>query len=243
METVLVVGATGNIGVSAVQAALHSGLQVLAIVRNQASAEKLFLHLGTRDRIITVEADITSDSGVRSVVDRVKDGKLPPFQHVYSAAYLRQIMNVNFESNFCKSAIRSTLMHDDELMSGAVAYRDTVPYLLQQNHPKATWTLCTGASGDWGLRAAPGMTQGALFAMANVGCRDNADTNVRFNEVYLACRVEVDSSAKKTGAMKASDFAPVYEVILSKPEIKGCRISVHGPADLKDLKVKKKFEA
>jgi len=35
METVLVVGATGNIGVSAVTAALRSKRNVLAIVRNQ----------------------------------------------------------------------------------------------------------------------------------------------------------------------------------------------------------------
>ena len=41
METVLVVGATGNIGVSAVTAALRSKINVLAIVRNQDSADKL----------------------------------------------------------------------------------------------------------------------------------------------------------------------------------------------------------
>jgi len=57
--------------------------------------------------------------------------------------------------------------------------------------------------------------------MANVACRDNAETNVRFNEVYLACRVEVDSVAVKTGSMKASDFSRVYEEILSRPEVRG----------------------
>lgn len=83
-ETVLIVGATGNIGVSAVLAALSSGYHVLAIVRNQASAEKLFGYVKTRDGITTVETDIMSDTGVQQVVEKVKAGELPDFQHVYS---------------------------------------------------------------------------------------------------------------------------------------------------------------
>jgi hypothetical protein len=82
-----------------------------------------------------------------------------------------------------------------------------------------------------------------LFSLANVACRDNATkTNVRFNEIYLACRVEVDSVAARTGSMKASDFSRVYEGILSKPEIRGCRVSVYGTGDLDDLKYKKKID-
>lgn len=84
VSTVLVVGATGNIGVSATRAALNTGRKVLAIVRNDSSAEKLFKHVGTSDGITTVEADVMSDRGVQSVVDRVRAGELPPFQHVYS---------------------------------------------------------------------------------------------------------------------------------------------------------------
>ena len=85
METVLVVGATGNIGVAAIIATLRSKRNVLAIVRNEASAAKMFQHVGTREGITTVEADIMSEHGVQSVVDQVKAGKLPAFQHVYSA--------------------------------------------------------------------------------------------------------------------------------------------------------------
>lgn len=83
-EHVLVIGATGNIGISAVKGALNSGRQVLAIVRNQASAEKLFKHVGSSEGIQVIEADVTSDTGVKSVVDQVKAGKLPAFQHVYT---------------------------------------------------------------------------------------------------------------------------------------------------------------
>ncbi|THV47560.1 hypothetical protein BGAL_0302g00020 [Botrytis galanthina] len=236
MENVLVIGATGNIGVAAVLGALQSKRHVLAIVRNQASADKLFKHVGTRNGITTVEADIMSEGGVQTVVDQVRAGKLPSFQHVYSAAggaygampltelslnELRQIMSVNFESNF-------------------FAYRATIPYLLEQK--KATsFTLCTGAQGDIGARAAPAISQGPLFSMANVACRDNTDSSVRFNEVYLNCRVEVDSSAAQTGAMKSSNFARAYTELLSRPEIKSSRIIVSTHDDLEDLKHKKKI--
>lgn len=85
METVLVVGATGNIGVSAVKAALQSGRQVLAVVRNQDSAKKMFQHVGTQEGISTVEANILSEHGLQGVVEEVESGHLPAFQHVYSA--------------------------------------------------------------------------------------------------------------------------------------------------------------
>ena len=88
MERVLVVGATGNIGVAAIIAALRTKRNVLAIVRNQDSAEKLFKHVGTKDGITTVEADVISEDGVQSVVDQVQAGKLPSFQHVYSCGKL-----------------------------------------------------------------------------------------------------------------------------------------------------------
>lgn len=83
MERVLVIGATGNIGVSVVIGALNAKREVLAIVRDQASAEKLHHHVGTKAGITTVEADVTTEDGVQNVVDRVKAGKLPDFQHVY----------------------------------------------------------------------------------------------------------------------------------------------------------------
>lgn len=92
METVLVVGATGNIGAAAVTGALRSGRKVLAIIRNQDSAAKLFRNVGTKEGITTVEADVMSENGVRSVVDQVKAGKLPAFQHVYCAGELADIL-------------------------------------------------------------------------------------------------------------------------------------------------------
>lgn len=84
METVLLVGATGNIGVSVVKAALRSKRNVLAVVRSQESAEKLIKHVGTSEGISFTEANVVSESGIRGVVEQVRAGKLPAFQHVFS---------------------------------------------------------------------------------------------------------------------------------------------------------------
>ena len=76
---------SGLICLSAVIGALSTGRHVLAIVRNQESAEKLFKHVGTRKGITIAEADITSEADIIRLVKDVKAGKLPAFQHVYAA--------------------------------------------------------------------------------------------------------------------------------------------------------------
>jgi hypothetical protein len=114
-------------------------------------------------------------------------------------------------------------------------------YLLEQKHATSTWTLCTGMQAELGTRAAPAMTQGALVSMAAVASRDNQDTNVRFNEVYLGFRVEVDDDAARHGVVKASQFASVYEKLLDRPDIRGCRVSVLEQGDMEDLKYKTKI--
>ena len=123
-----------------------------------------------------------------------------------------------------------------------VAYQATIPYLLEQNDPKSTWTLCTGASGDNGGSAAASMTQGALFSLANVACLDNANTNVRFNEVYLGLFVMAGPEAEQYGVMKASEFAASYEAILARTDIKGSRLIVCKPEDLTELRITKKLQ-
>lgn len=123
-----------------------------------------------------------------------------------------------------------------------VAYQATIPYLLEQKDPTSTWTLCTGASGDNGARAAASMTQGALFSMANVACLDNAETNIRFNEIYLGVFVMAGPEAEQYGVMKSSEFAASYEHILARTDIKGCRLIVCKPEDLTELRFTKKLQ-
>jgi hypothetical protein len=125
-----------------------------------------------------------------------------------------------------------------DLADSSVAYRATILYLVEQNDPNSTWTLCTGAQGEIGLRPASAMTQGALFSMAIAASHENAETNVRFNEVLLALRVEVDQSALQTGATKSSELAAVNEGILAKPKLRSCPISVRSRADMTNLKYK-----
>ncbi|KAJ5507306.1 Short-chain dehydrogenase/reductase SDR [Penicillium freii] len=237
METVLVIGATGNIGVAAVTAALRSKRNVLAVVRNQSSADKLVKHIGSSEGITFVEANVLSDSGVKSVVDQVQAGKLPAFQHVFSSVggeytttplpeisteQLRRNFNISFEANF-------------------FAYRDTIRYLLEKKNPISTWTICTGSQGDVATHAVPAMTQGALFPFTKAAARENESTNIRFNEIYLSFRVEVDTDAVQHDVTKASDFGNVYEMILANPEVRSSRVRVDDVDDLKKLKYEKKF--
>ncbi|KAL2803350.1 hypothetical protein BJX63DRAFT_412149 [Aspergillus granulosus] len=236
MQTVLVIGATGNIGVSAVKAALNSKRNVLAIVRNQASADKLVRYIGSAEGIAFVEASVTSNDGVKGVVDKVQAGELPSFQHVYSCVGgeyitlpLTEITTERFRANM-------TAMFE----AAFFAYRATIPYLLSQPNP-TTWTLCTGSQGDIATHALPAMAQGALFSFATAAARENSETNVRFNEVYLGLRVEVDEDAAMHGVTRASEFAGVYEAILAREEIRSSRVSVERVEELKDIRFMRKF--
>ncbi|EMC99264.1 hypothetical protein BAUCODRAFT_64800 [Baudoinia panamericana UAMH 10762] len=233
-ETVLVVGATGNIGVATVIGALRSGRHVIAIVRNQSSADKLFKHVGSKEGIKTVEADVAAPDGVQRVVSKVQKGELPAFQHVYtcvggpySDTPLQEISDEELRLNFSLS-----------FEANFFAYRATIPYLLSQKGTDTTFTMCTGSQGDAGQRPPPAMTQGALFSMANCAALANRDNNVRFNECYLTFRVEVDEDAEQHGVSKSSDFAAVYEGILSQKNIRSSRVSVFSPEDFTNLRVK-----
>lgn len=84
IETVLVVGASGNIGVSVIIASLNTGRNVIALVRNKTSQDKIVQHVGSDKGITFVETDVTNLDALVQVVDQVKEGKLPAFQHVYS---------------------------------------------------------------------------------------------------------------------------------------------------------------
>ncbi|KZL64178.1 short-chain dehydrogenase [Colletotrichum incanum] len=217
-ETVLVFGASGNVGVAAIIGALSSKCHVIAIVRNQASAEKIFKYVGSRDGITIVKADITSEESVRA-------GRLawetPTLDLKISE--LQEIMTVNFESYIS-------------------AYTTTIPYLLEKGFTGSTWTMCTGASGDMGYRVAPSVTQGALFSFAITAARENEKTNIRFNEVYLAYRVrfEVEEDSQIVAGIRiplttSKDFAPLYEKILGRTDIRSSRVKARTPQDVVEL--------
>jgi len=98
--------------------------------------------------------------------------------------------------------------------------------------------MCTGSQGDIAAVPVPALNQGALYSMATAACRENETTNVRFNEVYLAFRVEVDEDAAQHGTASASEFALIYEELLTRSEIRSSRVRVDTPEDLTDLKAK-----
>ncbi|CVL04741.1 uncharacterized protein FMAN_12839 [Fusarium mangiferae] len=239
---VLVIGATGNIGVAVAIAALKTGRQVIAPVRNSASAAKLFEHAGTRDGITTVEADVTSEDGIRHIVERVEAGKLPAFQHVYSSGIRCMESHLDPETRYFFFSISHGHNSGGQLLD-EVAYRATIPYLLKQADPDSTWTIVTGAAGELGAAGATAVAQGALFTLANVGCRELADTNVRFNEVHLSFRVDYDAVAKQKqgGSVPSSQLAAHYVNLLARRDISGSRINLGKPEDIEKLPFTKKL--
>ena len=84
------------------------------------------------------------------------------------------------------------------------------------------------------------MTQGALYSMCLAACRENESTNVRFNEIYLGFRVEVDEVAVQHGVTKSSDFGNVYEMVLANSDVRSSRVRVNDLEDLKKLKWEKR---
>ena len=84
------------------------------------------------------------------------------------------------------------------------------------------------------------MTQGAMYTFATAATRELADTNVRFNEVYLNLRVLFDEVAEKTGMHKVSDFSKNYEFLLERPDVKGARVWVYSKEDLHELRFETK---
>lgn len=120
----------------------------------------------------------------------------------------------------------------------AAAYRATIPYLLQKNHPKSSWTLMTGAAGDFGSGGVTAISQGALFSMAAVACRELKGSNVRFNEVYLNLRV--DSNDPK--AVSSADFGTNYQMLLDRQDVSESRVSVLSRDDIANLRFEKKLK-
>ena len=129
------------------------------------------------------------------------------------------------------SSGKPTGENPNEVMSfsSVVAYRATIPYLIEQGNPNATSTHVTGGAGELGLAGVTAISQGALFSMASLACRENEDTIVCFNEVYICSSVDFDSADEGNGVagnIKVSDFARVYEGILTNKDIKACRVSI-----------------
>ena len=85
------------------------------------------------------------------------------------------------------------------------------------------------------------MTQGALFSMSIAAARENESTNVRFNEIFLCFRVEVDEVAAHNGTVKATDFGEVYELLLDDPNVRSSRVQVETEADMSKLRYQKLF--
>ena len=85
------------------------------------------------------------------------------------------------------------------------------------------------------------MTQGALYSMCIGTARENLDTSVRFNEVYLNFRVEVDEDAAQHGVVSSTEFGAVFKQLLDRSDIRSSRVEVSKPEHMKVLNHTRRF--
>jgi hypothetical protein len=79
-----------------------------------------------------------------------------------------------------------------------------------------------------------------MYSFAISAARELADTNIRFNEVFLGLRVLFDKVAEEYGVDKVSDFSKNYEFLLERPDVKGARVWVRNKEELHELKFETK---
>ncbi|KAI5359671.1 putative NmrA-like domain, NAD(P)-binding domain superfamily [Septoria linicola] len=238
-EAVLVLGGSGHIGAAAIFAALNVGHRVLVPVRNRNSAAKLRRNLGARagEGVEVLEADITTDLGLQSIIERVDAGQLPQFQHVFASVGgdYTPLPLVEQTEEYFKAQMQISVGVN------VAAFRVFVPWLNAKVGADSSFTVCTEAQGELGLYPINAIHQGALFSFSTAAAIESKDMPVRFNEVSLAFRVEVDADAAAHGVTRASDFALVYETVLKDTSMKGGRVSVRELDDIKDIKWARKY--
>lgn len=83
------------------------------------------------------------------------------------------------------------------------------------------------------------MTQGAIFPMCKAAARENQSTNMRFNEIFLCFRVEVDEVAAQSGATMSTDFGKTFELLLDDESVRSSRVRVEKQEDMVKLNYKK----
>lgn len=164
-----------------------------------------------------------------------------PFHTLKDDAFT-QAMRVGVFSNFGRSLL-PTLFHTADplchmLNKSSAAYKTTIPHLLSQGNPNSTWTMIAGAAGELGAGGVTALTQGALYSMANVASRELAQTNVRFNEVFLNLRVDFDGP----DSVRPEEFSYNYEQLLQNKSINESRISIKSRSDIADLKWEAKIQ-
>jgi len=101
--------------------------------------------------------------------------------------------------------------------------------------------MCTGSQGDLATHPLPAITQGALYSLCLGAARENLAKSVRFNEVYLGFRVEVDEDAAQHGVVSSTEFGAVFEQLLDSSNIRSARVEVTTPDDIKVLRHARRF--
>lgn len=122
-----------------------------------------------------------------------------------------------------------------------MTYIATVPYLLKEANPNATWTLITGGLGMMGIAGPTTISQGALYSLAAAACFENLKTNIRFNEINLTIGVKSQPEEASDFNVSSAEFAGVYSQILENKDVRSKRIIVAQKDDIAKLNIVEKL--
>ncbi|RIA80544.1 hypothetical protein C1645_838511 [Glomus cerebriforme] len=255
-KTVLITGATGNVGSSAVKEFLEQGANVIATSRSKSSLEKLTSKLQEisvpTEKLIPIVVDISNDQELSKIADQIRDKTLPEIDHVISSSgpwwKYDHLYDVTFEQW-------------NEVMSANVnphfiTYRNFIPFLL--NKPGSSYTLVTGASGLVDVignipSGITGISQCVLFGISRVARFETKDNAVRFNELLIGFRIEDDATYKKyisEGKFSESSdivttswkFGSIFLSIAKDNNVKGEVIKIMSTTEKDDFEKVHKFK-
>jgi len=252
-KTVLITGATGNVGSSAVKEFLEQGASVIATSRSKASLEKLTEKLQEisipTEKLIPVVVDISNDQEFSKIANQIREKTLPEIDHVISSTgpwwkydhlydvtfeQWNEVMNANVNPHF-------------------ITYRNFIPFLL--NKPGSSYTLVTGASGliDEITENIPsgitGLSQTVLYGISRVGRYETRNNAVRFNELLIGFRIEDDATYKKNvseGKVAENSnkytsswkFGSIFPSIAKSNNLKGEVIKIYSTTDQEEFEKK-----
>ncbi|KAG9285229.1 hypothetical protein G9A89_002125 [Geosiphon pyriformis] len=244
-QTILITGATGNVGSSAVKAFLEQGATVIAISRSQSSLDKLIANLKSSNVSLNeknfhgVLSDVSEDKNLEKVANDIREGRLPEPNHIVSSSgpwwFLPALHEVTFEK--WGEAMKSNFN------AHFVIYRNFVPFVL--NKPNTSYTLVTGSAGLSEKTGVTGITQNCLYGLSKVVIHETSEKPIRFNELRISLRIEDDATFDKSVAagqiqvnaeqnFASREFGKIFTA-LAQSNLKGQIVEVNSRAQFNEF--------
>ncbi len=181
-RTILVTGATGNVGWGAACAARESGARLILPTRSEEGRDRLEEEFGGLARVLRTE--IGTEAGIKEVVRLAQDGD--GLDHVVApiGSWWQKGHAIDQETSELEELL------DIYTTTQFRMVKATAPLL---RHVQGSYTVVTGAAGEAPHIHGAGLLVVAVkaqLALAEVLKAEHEDDDFRFNEFRIATRVE-----------------------------------------------------